>query len=871
MGFKRNPPRVRDEVRFHRDRLIEDWVASGMERQDAERRAALEFGNVLQIEEACRDVRGRWLEDLSKDLQYAFRLLRRTPGSSAVIVLSLALGLGANTAIFSLINAAMLRQLPVAEPDRLVRIARLINEDGRPGSVSYPLFEQLRDNVRSISGAFVQQTADASIVVDGEDDLVKADLVSGEYFAVLGLQPAAGRLLGRADDAPSSPAPAAVISDGYWERRFGRGPSVLGKTFTLRDRTYTIVGVTPPAFRGATVGRSTDVVFPLLLMNPDAQRRASDNSLSLLARLKPGATVAQANAEAQVLYTSFLQPQAAGAPEKSRSGILRQRITAFSSGEGFNPFRDEYARSLLLLMGMVALVLMLACVNVSGLLLARAAAREREISIRLAMGAGRGRLARQLLTETLLLASMGGAAGLALAGWFSARLLTLFVNGRDFALSVAPDWRVLAFTVIVSLMSTCIAGLAPVLQALRVNCNPALKEVRARGLRPLGKALVVAQLAISMVLVVGATLFVGTLVKLYAVDPGFSSQGLLVVNVRAGGGPYAVPRARAVQANLLELLRLVPGVESASAVMALPVGGGLWDRTVRVEGYEFRPDEPEQVGFNAIAPGYFTTLGTPVVAGREFDARDTDTSPKVAVVNESFARYFFGDRPPIGRHVTSVNVTYEIVGVVRDAKYKDLRESIIKTMYIPWTQREEQPSRYSYLARTAAGDPMRLAPALDRLVRAADRGLRLRTARPYAAIVDQSIAIERIMATLGGFFGILALVIAALGMFGVLAFQVARRTNELGVRMALGATARNMMALVLRDVAMMVAAGVAIGTGVALTLTGLAGKILFGLTPTDASVFAVAAGILALVAIVAGWAPARRAARVDPLIALRHE
>jgi predicted permease len=874
---KRRDPRIGDEVRFHRDRLIEDYIAAGMDRKQAERRAFLEFGNVTQIEEACRDVRGRWLEDLARDVRYTLQTLRRNPGFSAVAVLSLALGIGANAAIFTLINAVMLRTLPVQEPGRLVQITRLL--DGRPGSVSYPLsyplFEHFRDNVKSISSAFAQGTFDQAIVIDGEDEFVTADLVSGEYYRVLGIEPAAGRLPGPSDDALSSSStssPGAVISDRYWQRRFGRSPSAIGKSFTIRDRAFTIVGVTPPSYEGARPGRAPDLMLPLLMMMSDVQRAEMGfNWLNVLARLKPGVTVEQANAEVQVLYSSVLRLQSARSRDKERAAILSQRAVALSAPDGFNPIRDSVAQPLLILMGIVVLVLMLTCVNLSGLLLARAAARQREISIRLAIGAGRGRLVRQLLTESLVLASLGGGVGIVMAGWFSGRLFALFVNGREVVLSVSPDWRVLAFTCTVSLLACGVAGLAPAFQALRITVNPALKEVCAPGHRRIGKAFVVAQLAISMVLVVAATLFVGTLVKLYAVDRGFDSDGVLVLSVRASR-PYPAARANAVARALLDRLRTVPGVRSASAAQVLPVGGGLWDRAVQVEGYRFRADESEQVGFNVIAPGYFATLGTPVLSGREFDEHDADTSPKVAIVNESFARYFFEKEPALGRRVTSVNVAYHIVGVVRDAKYQNLRDSNIKTMYIPWMQREgEQPSRYSYLARVAAGDPMRLLPRLDRLVREADPALRVRTAQPYATIIEQSVATERIMATLGGFFGVLALLVAALGTFGVLAFQVARRTNELGVRMTLGAGRWTLMGLVLREVFVMVVAGISIGAAAALVLTGVARTILFGLTPTDPGVFAVAASALAIVALVAGWLPARRASRVDPLVALRHE
>jgi predicted permease len=607
-------------------------------------------------------------------------------------------------------------------------------------------------------------------------------------------------------------------------------------------------------------------------MMSDVQRTESGfNSLNVLARLKPGATVEQADAEVQVLYSAFLQTQAARAPEKERADVLSQRAVALPAPDGFNPIRDDIAQPLLVLMGIVALILILACLNLSGLLLARAAARQREISIRLAIGAGRGRLVRQFLTESLVLASLGGGLGLAMAGWFSPRLFTLFVDSPDVVMPVAPDWRVLAFTCAVSLVACCVAGLAPALQAVRVNVNPALKEVRAQGHRHLGKAFVTAQLAISMVLVVGATLFVGTLVELYAVDPGLDSDGVLVVRVRTSR-PYPAAHAKAVQSALLERLRTVPGVRSASAAQILPLGGGLVDRAIQVEGYTFRPDESETVGFNVIAPDYFATLGTSLLAGRELSDRDTDTAPRVAIVNESFARYFFGPASAIGRRVTSANVPYEIVGIVRDAKYENLRAAVLRTMYIPWMQREgQQPSSYSYLVRVVAGDPMRLVPSLDRLVREVDPALRVRTSRTYATIVDQSLATERIMATFGGFFGVLALLVAALGMFGVLTFQVARRTNELGVRMALGASRRAMVGLVLREVVVMVVAGVTIGAVGALVLSGASRSILFGLTPTDPSVFAVAASVLAVAAVLAGWLPARRASRVDPLVALRHE
>ena len=867
---KRRAARVGDELRFHRDRLIDAYVAAGMERREAERRAFLEFGNLAQIEESVRDVRGRWLDDTSRDLRYAIRTLRRDPGFTAVAVLSLALGIGANTAIFSLVNAVLLRPLPVDEPNRLVQIARTSN--GRPGQVSYPLFEYFRDNVRSIAGAFAERISEQAIVIDGEDEFVTAELVSGAYYNVLGLVPAAGRLLGAADDSASAAAPAAVISEGYWQRRFGRSPSAVGKTFIVGGRVFTIVGVTPASYQGVRTGYAPDVTLPILLiMSEEERREVSSHTLRMLARLKPGATVEQANAEVQVLWSAFLRSQAAGASEKERAGILRQRAAALPAPDGFNQFRDNLGPPLLILMAIVALILMLVCINLSGLLLSRAAARQREISIRLAIGAGRGRLVRQFLTESLLLAAAGALLAITTAGWLSARLFALFAEGRDVVLSVAPDWRVFAFTAAVALVACLIAGLAPARHALLIALNPALKEVRAQRHGRFGRGLVVAQLAMSMVLIVAATLFVGTLVKLYGVDPGFNSNGLLVVQV-SSNQPYPPARALAVQSALLEGLKTLPDVRSASAAQVLPISGNDLNRTVQVEGYAFRPGESEHVGFNVIAPDYFATLGTPLISGREFTGRDTPTSPKVVIVNETFARHFFGSESALGRHVSSLSVTYEIVGVVRDAKYESLRDAIKRTMYVACLQRDgDQPSSYRYLARISGGEPSRLVPSVEQVTRQVDPGLRVRTAMTYATLVNRSIAAERLLATLGGFFGLLALIVAGLGIFGVLAFQVARRTNEIGVRMALGASRWAMTRLVLHEVVWMVVAGASIGAGAAILVTGVVRNLLFGLTPTDPSVFAVAASVLAAAALLSGWLPARRASRVDPLVALRHE
>jgi predicted permease len=865
---KRPEERLDAELRDHFERMVQEFVAEGADAAEARRRARLEFGGMEQIKEECRDVRGRWLEDLGKDLLYSLRTLRRSPAFAAAAVGSLALGIGANTAIFSLINAVMLRSLPVKDPARLAQIAR-ITPEGTATVVSYPIFTHMRDRLQTVENASVEQSANPAITIDGAEEVVDAEYVSGSYYALLGVRAAIGRLLELADDTIAPESPPAVIGYGYWQRRFGMDAGVIGKRFSLNGRVFTIVGVTQRGFHGSKAGRDPDIAIPLTMMLSEEQRHErSNNMLIMLARLKPGVMRAQADAELQVLWRPFLERYAEGLPEKERARVLAQRAAVVDGSRGFSMLRASYSQALMVLMGIVGLILLLSCANVSGLLLARAAGRQREIAIRLAIGAGRGRMARQFLAESLVLAAAGGCAGTLLARWFDQVVVTMMANGGTLTLSTAPDWRVLAFTAGISAITCLLSGLAPGLLALRADLNPAMKEGRSGGRQRAGKGLVVAQLAISMVLLVGATLFVGSLAMLYRVDRGVRTEGVLTLWLRSGER-YSEARGRAAMAAVVHQLAAVPGVISASAAKGLPISGSLWTRTIHVEG-DTRPDGDSC--FNVIAPAYFKTLGTPFISGREFDERDTTTSPKVTVVNESFARHYFGGRSPIGNRVTSLGVTYEIVGVVRDAKYQSLRESVMSTMYIPWTQREgEQPASYIFMARVAGGDPMRLAPGMDQLVRTADPGLRVRSARTYESVIDATLVTERIMATLGGFFGVLAVVVASLGMFGAVAFQVSRRVNEFGIRIAVGAGRRDIVGLVMRDVVTMFAVGSAAGALGALALTGLARKMLFGVGPTDIGVFAVAAAILGAAALAAGWIPAWRASRADPLSALRHE
>ena len=470
--------------------------------------------------------------------------------------------------------------------------------------------------------------------------------MSGSQYAVLGVEPAAGRLLEPADDVLAPASPAAVISYGYWKRRFGLDPTAIGKTLSLpvENQVFTIVGVTPPSYHGTQPGRDPDITLPLTMMM-SAEDRAEDNNnmLDMMGRLAPGATIAQANAEMQVLWRAFRERMVAKMPPKDRAREIQQLAAVLPGSGGFNRLADDYSRALLVLMGIVALVLLLACANLSGILLARAASREREISIRRAVGAGNGRLIRQFLAESFVLAALGGIAGLLFAQWFSSALVHMMANGETLLLSTSPDWRVFAFTAGISLLACVAAGLAPGFYALQASLNAGFRPAPKRGHRRLGRTLVVAQLAISVILVTGAALFSATLMNLYNVDRGLHTGGILAFSLRTAG-PCPPARCRAATALLLDRLNATPGVASATAVDVLPISGSLWARDVQVDGYTFRSDEDETVAFNAIAPKYFLTVGTPVLAGREFDVRDQRNSRKVAIVNQSFARYFFGQR-----------------------------------------------------------------------------------------------------------------------------------------------------------------------------------------------------------------------------------
>ncbi|MEX2263456.1 MAG: ABC transporter permease [Bryobacteraceae bacterium] len=667
------------ELRFHIEQQTEDLMAEGLSREEARRRVMVGFGGREVVKERCRDVRGvRWIEDFWQDLGYGVRHLRGSPLFTLVAVLSLALGIGANTAIFSLIDTIMLRSMPVAEPDRLVELMRYMPR-GR-GAISYPLFEQLSTESRSFTATFAHSSVDVRHISFGsEEEPVRTALASAGYYSTLGVQAVLGRTFGEEDER----APVAVVSYAWWYRRFGGDPNVIGKAFRRNGTLFTIIGVTPKGFLGPIVGSPSEVTFPLKM---DAEvrgeesviNRADYSWLSVMARLRPGVSRGEAQAEVSGLFRRGLEQEASKVELRDRKEILERRMELRPAGNGFVGLSERYAEPLTALMGIVAIVLLLACSNLANLLLARAMARRREISVRLAVGAGKGRIIRQLMAESLLLAAIGGASGIALALWLSNGLIRMMsAGGLSMLFEITPDLRVLGFTASASVLTCLLFGLIPAWQAARVQVNPTLKEGRLGDRARWRRGLVVIQVALSLLLVIGGGLFVRTLANLNSMEPGFDRRGVFMFDVDLRKAGYKGDRMKAMQERIVERLNAIPGVESASFANVRPVSGGGWDGNVNVEGYTPKPDEHAQAHFNAVSPGHFRTLRTPILLGREFTERDSAKAPKVVIVNEAFVKRYFGGTAPLGKQVNKA----EVVGVVKDMKYRTLRQEIPPTAY----------------------------------------------------------------------------------------------------------------------------------------------------------------------------------------------
>jgi len=877
---------IERELAFHVEEKAAALRATGLSEADALREARRRVGNVDVQRERTRDadVIG-WLDWLLRDVRHATRGLKRTPVFTFVAVASLALGIGANTAIFTLIDAVVLRPLPVSAPEDLVILG--MSDTETAGVFTNPLWERVRDNQAGMSAVAAFSHGRFNTAAGGEAHWVYGAWVSGDYFRVFGVRPALGRLFTASDDVRGC-APLAVLSHGHWESGYGGDPAVLGQRVTLDGTDFEIIGVASAGFRGADVGDNPQVFLPLCAEAVVAGGRSMLDGrstwwLNVMGRRQRSVSMERLNAQlasiAPAAYAATVPPQY---PPEHRDEYLSRSFHAHPAPTGISPMRDRFAGALLMLMTGVGLILLIACANVANLLLARATARQREFAIRVAIGAGRARLARLLITESLLIAAAGAAIGLLLARFGAQGLLTL-LGGESVALDLSLNARVLAFTSAVAGMTALSFGLIPAWRAGRVDPQSAMTAsgrsiAEGHGRFTIGKALVAAQVALSLVLLVGAGLLVGSLRNLVLQDPGFSTEGVLLASVdlqRTGFPEEQILRARG---QLVEQLRASPGVLQASAADITPVAGPSWNGNVIVDGFTPTSEMDGVAWFNAVNDGYFATLGTPLLAGRDFDARDVPGSVRVAIVNRSVARKFFGAENPVGRefrtgrgeHVT----TYTVIGIVGDAKYRSLREEDSGTVYLAAMQQESSPMNmvrpFLTLAVRTDGDATALVPsvkaALAELHPAA--GVEFRT---FSDQVERSLRRERMLATLSALFGGVALSLAMLGLYGVLSYSVARRRNEIGVRIAIGASRGRVIRMVLGDVARVLAIGLVLGAVGAVASGRLVTTFLYGLEPGEPAVLVGAAAALALVAVAAGMIPAWRAARMDPTLALREE
>jgi len=839
------------------------------------------------------------MNGIRQDLRFAIRTFSKSPAFLLVAVLSLGLGIGANTAIFSLINAVMLRILPVAHPEQLVLLTDPgfsgvdveTTEGGQRTALSYPEFQELRAHNRVFSGMFAAQSflseldVFAAHGVREQSTKANTQLVSGEFFGVLGVKPLIGRTFTPEEDQAPGANPLAVISHGFWQREFGGDLSVIGKSIRVGQSPFQIVGVAPEGFRGILVGSETDLWIPITMQEqvlPGRQylRPRDTLWLQVMARLAPGMTRSQAEAGINVAFQQILQGWAAALPtEKRRRGMLDQQIHLLSGDKGASNLRDRFQDPLLLLMAMVGLVLLIACANIANLMLARATERQREIGVRLALGASRGRLIRQLMTESVLVAATGGMLGALLANWGTDLLVKLVAGGGyDIALEVHRDVRIFLFTGAIALLTGILFGLFPALRATRVDLNRTL-AANARGtiggwggVRT-GRVLVVAQVALSLLLLMGATLFVRSLHNLAMQKLGFNRDHLLMVRVDPVGGGYRGASVPALYQRLRESLLGVPGVRGVTVSNSGLFGGDARDQ-ISLEGTAQRGSDELRSGWTLVGPAYFSTLGIPLLRGREIDAADAAHGSQVCVVNAAFARFFFGDADPIGKHVTdeypTTRETYEIVGVAADVREHALAETDRPRFYANLVHPIGTVEGVTFLI-AGFGEPGSLTTAVRRAIGEVDRGLPMTGLRTVNAQIDRRLVTRRLMADLSAFFGGLALVMAAIGLYGVMSYSMSRRTSEIGLRMALGASGSGVLRMVLSETFRLVAMGVAIGLPCALGAGRLVASQLFGLSWADPGTVALAVAMIFGTTLIAGYVPARRAARIDPMDALRND
>jgi len=805
-------------------------------------------------------------------------LLRRVPVFTTVAVLSLALGIGSTTAVFTLVDRAILRDLPVREPGALVEFIRFWGD--RRSNHAYPHFQQYRQDLQSFDGLIAQSwIGERDIAIDGRPETATIEMVTGGYYRVLGVEADIGRTF--TDDVDGAPgaSPVAVISHAYWERRFGSDPAVIGKTFRRLSTVFTIIGVMHRDFQGVVFGRVADITLPVSMAD-EAQggrpgswlREAGTHWLAVMGRLKPSVSVSHADAEVKGLFAAIAAEEANAINDNRLKTELRaQRMELRSAGNGIDDWRRDLTEPLAILTVTVVLVLMLACANVANLLLTKSAARQREIAVRLAVGAGRSRVVRQMLAEGLLLSLAGGALGVFLSYAVASGLTAMMANGGSpIALATAPDARILAFALIASIVSCLLFSLAPALQVIRVNVQPAIHGGRGAPWT-LGKSLVVTQVAISVMLLIGAGLFGRSLNKMYSQDSGFFKNDLVLFSTNLARLGYS--SMDPLWERLRKEIEVIPGVERATMSTVPPISGGSgWDARIRVEGYTPAANENNISHGNRVGPKYFRTYGTPIIAGRDFEETDRPNAERVAIVNQSFARDYFADQSPLGKRIRpdypGQTDWFEIVGVVQDMKYESMREAAPRAVYFPIGQ---IPAGNATFALRTGQNPASLTAEIQAAVTRIDPSGRAQAVRTMQSHISRSLLTERMLAVLGAFFGGLALLLAAIGIYGVTAYQVARKRREIGIRIAVGATAGRVIGMILRQTAGLTLIGCSIGAVGGLILAGFAKGVLFGIEQSDPLTLAASVGCLLLVALGASYLPGRNASRASPMETLRPE
>src|SRR5213594_3099163 len=836
------------------------------------------------------------MDGILQDLKFSLRTLAKSRGFALVAVLTLALGIGANTAVYSLTDQILLRLLPVQDPEQLV-VLRMTGpvsghvwsdiDDGAQ-SFSYPFYKELRDRNPFFSGLLARFAVSLSVAGQGRTERAQGELVSGNYFETLGVRPALGRLLTPDDDRASGGQPVAVLSHGYWTRRFGASPAILNQSLVVNGRAMAVVGVAAAPFDGVQLGQAPDLFIPITLkaqMTPnwDGLNDGKDYWLQIIGRLRPGVSAPSAEAGLQATARQALEQSLAemkGVSPEKRARLLNRRLLLVPGAQGRLVLQEETQDGLLLLSALVGLVLLIACANVANLLIARGAARQREIALRLALGAQRAHLLRQLLAESLMLALAGGAAGLLIAAWSIDAMLAVLPREEGIAgLTSSLDLRVLAFNFGISVLTGVLFGLVPALRATRPDLVTSLKEQSAgsgtsAGHVRLRKGLVVAQIAITAVLLVTAGMFTLSLRQLKRVDLGMRLDNLLAFSIEPELSGYTPSQTVALSDRILQDLAALPGVTAASAAEIAVLTDNSAGLNVTIEGYTPLANDSLHVSQNCVGPRYFATLGIPLLAGREITGSDSATSARVALINATMTRKYFAGRDPVGLHFafgagSNVKPDIEIVGVVMDSKHTTVREPQTAYVYLPYSQSKNIGEATFYLR--SAQPPASLASAVREVVRRHDAALPVYGVKTLARQRDESLYAEQLLMSLSVCFGLLAALLASIGLYGVLAYTVSRRTPEFGIRMALGATARNVRGLVLREAMAMAAVGLVIGVPAALAAGRLARSLLFGVQAGD-PLLLVAAGLLLIgVMLLAAYVPARRATRVDPVVALRSE